>query len=339
VKVVQLCPSTAYGGTEAVSETLHHQAALAGWHSEWVIPVARGAAPTVVRWRPWALSQRLQADVVHAHLPSPDRLGTALMTSRGHRLVVTFHLLPHGEPWPRDRFTKLPTAHLLRVAALRPRTIWVALSEHDRQQLRPMLGERPRVVMNAPPEPAQANPVDWPADGLRLASVGRLHPQKGFDRMLQVLAHPDLAGLRWQWVVAGEGPQRAELESLRDRLALQGRVRFVGSRPAADVLQGADLLLSPSRYEGMPLVPLEAAEAGLPVLASPIPAHRELLSTVPGALLPEDEAAWPGALASLLGSGAARDRLGEACARLVGPEPRRTFWRRYESLYRELMSR
>jgi glycosyltransferase involved in cell wall biosynthesis len=340
MRIVHLCPSTAFGGTEAVAEMLHRSALQAGWQSSLVLPVVRGAAPPKLRWPRWAWDQRLDTDVVHAHLPSPERLGAALLAARSHPLVVTFHLLPHEEAWPRDRVTRLSSATLLRWAARRPRTRWVALSEHDRAALLPLLGGRTRVVRNAPPPPVvDAPPLNWRPGSVRLASVGRLHAQKGFDRMLRALADPRLRSLDWEWIVVGDGEERASLSALRDRLGLGQQVRFVGAAPASAVLRGADVLLSPSRYEGMPLVPLEAAEAGVAVLASPIAPHRELFAQVPQALLPEDESGWPAAIEAVLTRTDARERLREACAEILPADPRRACWTAYDSLYREVMRR
>lgn len=340
MRVVHLCPSAAFGGTEAVADLLDRLGRDAGWQSSLVIPVARGTAPAPVRWRRWAWALQLQADVVHAHLPSPERLGAALLAARRHPLVVTFHLLPHQEAWPRDRVTRLSSATLLRWAAWRPRTRWVALSEHDRAALSPMLGARTRVVRNAPPAPVgHVAPVDWRPGARRLASVGRLHAQKGFDRMLRALAAPALRALDWEWIVVGDGEERAGLSALRDELGLGARVRFVGAAPASAVLQGAEVLLSPSRYEGMPLVPLEAAEAGVAVLASPIAAHRELFAAVPEALLPEDESAWPAAIAAVLTRADLRGRLQVGCRGVLPTDPRLACWSAYETLYREILRR
>ena len=338
MKIVQLCASEAFGGTEAVAETLHQLGLQAGWDSSMVLPVSREAAPTRVRWRSWAASLRLQADVVHAHLPSPERLGAALLATRGLPLVVTFHLLPYNEAWPRDRVTKLPTPWLIRLARWRPRTRWVALSLQDQAALSPWLGAVTRRVRNAPPVPVDAPPLDWPS-GIRLASVGRLHSQKGFDRLLRTLADPAVKALDWHWVVVGEGPERPALEALRDELGLRERVRFAGAQPSSAVLRGAQLVLSPSRYEGMPLVPLEAAEAGVPVLASPIAAHRELFAEAPAALLPNDEADWPACLAALLQAPGALDHLRRQCLGVLDAQPRQALWRAYESLYREVLTR
>jgi glycosyltransferase involved in cell wall biosynthesis len=89
-----------------------------------------------------------------------------------------------------------------------------------------------------------------------------------------------------------------------------------------DVLAGASWALAPSRSEGMPLAPMEAMEARVPVLASDIGAHRELFSAAPGSLLPTDEARWPEALGALFDEGARAAIEGGAGGGAGGRSPR-----------------
>ncbi len=190
------------------------------------------------------------------------------------------------------------------------------------------------VIRNAPPAPEpSANPIVREGTSVRLLTVGRLEAQKGFDRLLRALAHPTLQDLPWTLVMIGEGTQRAALEGLVGSLGLALRVSFVGRRPAADGWTHADLLLAPSRCEGMPLVPLEAAEAGVPVVASEIPAHRELYAPVPESLLPADEDRWPEPLHRWIVGNDNRRALGLAQRRVLGENPRETLWNAYSLLY------
>jgi glycosyltransferase involved in cell wall biosynthesis len=343
--VLQLAASAAWGGAEQVADTLRLEAERAGWRATLELPFIpsddrwRDASPRAISWWRWALRRRPTMDVVHAHLPWPDRLGAALVAARGRPLVVTFQLLPPEDRWPRDRCFALPAPVMFRAAGrARRRVRWVALSRSDATRLAALLGAPVTVVRNAPPAPSRPPcPLPWPTGVLRLLSVGRLEEQKGFDRMLRALADPALQALSWHWTILGEGGAREDLEGLVRALGLGMRVTLPGARPAVDGLCHADLLLAPSRFEGMPLVPLEAAEAGVPVLASAIDAHEELYECVPESLLPRDERAWPSVLVHWLRDGAMRARLAAQQRTLLGVHPRRRCFAAYERLYREVM--
>jgi glycosyltransferase involved in cell wall biosynthesis len=108
--------------------------------------------------------------------------------------------------------------------------------------------------------------------------VGRLHPQKGLDWFLRqcpglfrTLPDHDL-------VIVGDGPQRRSLESLAASLGIAGRVHFLGRRDdVAQLMRRSEMLVLPSRWEGMPNVVLEAMAARLPVVCSRVSGASELL--------------------------------------------------------------
>lgn len=330
MRVTHILPSVGTGGAEAVAATLHELGVAAGVDSALRPRLDHEGRAPWSAWLRWALGARAERGVVHAHLPWPDRLGAALLAARGRPLVVTFHLLPRGG-WPRDRLLGLDARRVLRLASSRPGTRWIALSRNDLAVLAG-LGVRAEIVRNAPPAPAPPDdPVVFPEGALRLASVGRLDPQKGFDQMLDALA--TLREIPWHWAIAGDGPERDALAAQRDRLGLNDRVTLLGRRPASDLLARAQLLLAPSRSEGMPLVPLEAIEAGVPVLASPIAPHEELLGEAPGSLLDAAPARWTDDLARIFRDAGARDALRLAQRALLGDDPRARLWRDYAALY------
>lgn len=336
--VVHLLPSAHWAGTEAVAETLDACARAHGWSSllDAIVPRGEVASSHALPWTRWALRRR-DADVVHAHLPWPDRLGPCALAAGARPMVVTFHLLPDAGRWPRDRLTRLPSPAMLRALGRRPRTRWVALSSSDRAVLEAMLGARVHVVRNAPPPPRPVREaVAWPVTACRLATVGRLEWQKGYPRMLEALAKPPARDLDWHWMIAGAGADREALEAQRDALGLRERVTFLGARAASEVLRDASWLVTPSLREGMPLAPLEALEAGVPVLASPIGPHREMFADAPEALLPDDVARWPDALARWIASPDARITLLRRETRVLGDAPRDRTWRAYERLYRSV---
>ncbi|WP_343046797.1 glycosyltransferase [Sphingomonas chungangi] len=111
---------------------------------------------------------------------------------------------------------------------------------------------------------------------LRLIFAGRLVAQKNVALALRTLAAlPHDISL----TIVGDGPDRARLEAMSRRLGLAGRVVFTGMVPdIRPYLEGSDLFLLPSRFEGYPAVVIEALAAGLPVITTPSsPAMREIL--------------------------------------------------------------
>jgi|HubBroStandDraft_2_1064218.scaffolds.fasta_scaffold00793_8 glycosyltransferase involved in cell wall biosynthesis len=118
-------------------------------------------------------------------------------------------------------------------------------------------------------DPADIRAVPQPKKGFTLLHVGRLAPLKDHATLLQAVAltralHPDMQ----LWIV-GDGPLEASLRKLTDHLGLNECVTFFGEQ--ADVspfLLAADLFVSSSVTEGLPVSLLEAMSAGLPALVT-----------------------------------------------------------------------
>ncbi len=109
--------------------------------------------------------------------------------------------------------------------------------------------------------------VRVPGPGARFVAAGRLMHQKGFDRLIDVMATmPEKCHL----TILGDGPERGALEAQIARLNLASRVRLAGfvSEPWAH-FAGADAFLLPSRWEGMANAALEALACGTRVIAAP----------------------------------------------------------------------
>jgi glycosyltransferase involved in cell wall biosynthesis len=88
------------------------------------------------------------------------------------------------------------------------------------------------------------------------------------------------------FVIAGEGPERAALEDLSQKLGVASRVRFLGFvKEMPELYQSLDLLLLTSHFEGTPLTVLEAMAMGLPVVASQVDGVAEVLDNREDGLL------------------------------------------------------
>ncbi len=115
-------------------------------------------------------------------------------------------------------------------------------------------------------------------------------------------------------MIAGrEGHASAALGDQIARLGLDDRVRLLGHRPdVAEVLSAADLFVFPSVYEGLGGALIEALALGLPIVASDLPALREVVRPGENADLvsPTDSAALAAAVVALLDDPARRQAYG-----------------------------
>jgi glycosyltransferase involved in cell wall biosynthesis len=149
-----------------------------------------------------------------------------------------------------------------------------------------------------------------------LLAVGRLAPQKGFDILVDAIARTTT---RPSLLLAGSGPAAKQLQAQVAERGLTARVEFLGEVPRERVkclLRGATAVSMPSRFEGNPLIALEAMQAGAPLIASAIPGlPEELVHGVTGILVPpEDPIALARAIDQIVSNSAEAERLGHAAA-------------------------
>ncbi|MGP9813508.1 glycosyltransferase family 4 protein [Rhodopseudomonas sp. NSM] len=152
-------------------------------------------------------------------------------------------------------------------------------------------------------------------DAVILGSAARLHPLKHLDAAVRVLAQrPD-----WTLALAGQGPDEARLRELADQLGVADRVTFIGEispEQVANFLACLDVFVFPSLAETFGLAAVEAAHAGVPVVANDLPVLREVLADQgePAALFVDasDAAAMSNAIARVLDDDALRARLRRA---------------------------
>lgn len=146
---------------------------------------------------------------------------------------------------------------------------------------------------------AMANPLAfWPdsvgsvfdRDGRTLVYLGRLSEEKGVDLLIDAWSlvaddHPS-----WTLRVVGDGPLSAQLHDQARHLAGADRIEWIPatSQPQDELMQ-ADLLVLPSRTEGLPLVLAEAQACGVPVIASDCSSGVRQLVGDWGALVPRGD--------------------------------------------------
>lgn len=161
-------------------------------------------------------------------------------------------------------------------------------------------------------------PVDAPpARPLRLLTVGRLDPVKGFPVLLRAVAELVAEGRSVELRVVGQGPMRERLLASAAELGLPGERIFVGARNEAEVveeLKQADVFVMSSFNEGLPVVLMEAMACGLPVVTTAVGAIGELVTHgVDGFVVPPTNvAALAAAVATLQDDPELRRTMGRA---------------------------
>lgn len=177
-----------------------------------------------------------------------------------------------------------------------------------------------RIRAGALPRDAARAALGLEPGTLVLGTVARLDPVKALDVLLEAFARVSRAQPAVHLVVIGDGPEAGRLRALARTLGVDARVRFAGLvADASRLLPAIDVYVSASRREGLPLSLLEAMALGLPVVATRVPGHVDVVAEgVTGLLAAQgDPAGLAEALGALLADAARRETMGEAGRRHV----------------------
>ena len=152
----------------------------------------------------------------------------------------------------------------------------VVLYQQDAEMYQRAFGFRPSTIYN----PLTLKP-GLRSDGQqkRFLAVGRFSPKhKGFDLLIQAFALYAKNHQDWNLDIVGDGPEKEQLEHMIAENGLDERIKL---HPFTNNIQSyyssASIYVLSSRWEGMPLVLVEAMSHGLPVIASDIPTCQEVL--------------------------------------------------------------
>ncbi|MEL6344884.1 MAG: glycosyltransferase family 4 protein [Myxococcota bacterium] len=232
------------------------------------------------------------ADLIHIHATGPSLMSWMPRLAR-RPCVVTLH----GLDWQRAKWGRAARLALrlgARAAATFPDEL-IAVGAHLQSHYVERYNVRPHWIPNGvsaiPEHPLEDGDVSDLVSRQYLLYVGRLVPEKGLERLMAAYA---VSGVRMPLVIVGGA---THMDAFRERLhaLAPAGVRLVGPRygGARDaLLNHARAFVLPSHVEGFPLAALEAMAAGLPVLLSEIPPHRELLSGCPEAGWIVEDTRW-----------------------------------------------
>lgn len=226
---------------------------------------------------------KARADLVHIHAIGPGILAP-LARLMGMKTVVTHH----GKDYQRQKWNRFAKTTLEAGE-------WLAIKSADRvmvvsdsltQELAgrfPENSDKLEYVPNGMPTPADFERGD---DGATLArfglecgnyvlAVGRLVPEKGFHDLVAAF---ELSGAAGKLVIVGAADHADSYsETLMSRAS--ERIVFTGRQDHGALgafYRNASLFVLPSYHEGLPIVVLEAARFGAPIVASDIPANRDI---------------------------------------------------------------
>jgi len=212
-----------------------------------------------------------------------------------------------------------------------------AISQYNRAYIEDACRSIPEgrlVVIHCGIDPERFRPAVREERGgtIRILSVGRLTPPKGFDDLIEACGLLREKGIPFRCDIVGEGPMEGELKRLAGRRGLDAHVRFTGPLSQGQVLalyRAADVFVLASKkarhrdvQDGIPVVLMEAMASGVPVISTTISGIPELIDDgVSGFLVsPGDFSALAEKAACLIGDRAAGERCRENGRRKVEDE-------------------
>jgi glycosyltransferase involved in cell wall biosynthesis len=221
---------------------------------------ARAGAPVKTIASLASFYRRFAPDVVHAHMFHPLMAGLVLTRHRLDPAPLCFTSHCYEQAFPGLRRPLVKASRKLRAA-----DIIFSADQH------PDLNAKRTLVIPNGVEVAPSRFVRRPWQSgapLRLLTVGRITDQKdplGLIRTVAAIPRPEVT-----LDFVGTGPLEASARELVAELRLQDRIRFHGVRAdIREVMQNSDIFVMHSKFEGMPMVLLEAGAEAMPVVATP----------------------------------------------------------------------
>lgn len=284
------------------------------------IPVDSGSRHTVAALR--HAVERLQPAVVHSHLARADFLATMATVGLPPALVSTEHHIQSDQRIFHGSAARASVRQIAHHARIRRFDRLIAVSESTRRDM--LRHWHPTAPITVIRNGVDRSPARQARPGLRVLSLTRLSPEKNLTMTLRVFALVHAAKPAARLTIAGAGPQLDELRSLADSLGISDVVTFPGFVDAATALEQHDVVLQPSLADNLSYTLLDAVNAGLGVVASPIGGNDEILPA--RCLAPLDDDAGMAAAVIVQGNDiSARPDLpsgiptiAQMCARIVG---------------------
>lgn len=260
-------------------------------------------------------------DILHGHGAKGAAL--ARLTRRAPNAMRVY--TPHGGTLVYDAGKIAHSFYRSLEWLLKWRTdLFLFESNFAAAQFRAQMGRPPglvRVVHNGVSD-SEFLPIAQSADATDIVALGELRPIKGFDLLIEALATLKTLGHTITATIAGVGPFDTSLKAQAERLGVGDQIRLVGHRTAREAFAMGRFLVVSSRAESLPYVVLEAAAAGMPIIATRVGGIPEIFGAEAVHLVAPESAA---ALAAAIGAAIADPAALAAVARSVRERVRREF--------------
>lgn len=266
----------------------------------------RGVPSLGAWWRLVRWLRRERPSTVHSHMVHANLLARLARRAGGvAQLICTAHNIVEGgrgREWAYrltdplcDLTTNVSRAaarRYVQVGAVPPTRMRYVPNGVDVGTFRPEPGRR-----------AAARQALGLGDAFTWLAVGRFEDAKDYPNLLRAFAQVHAAHPQAQLLLVGDGPTRPASQQLAAELGLSGRVQFLGLRGDVPALMNAaDGYVMASRWEGLPMVLLEAMASGVPIVTTAVGGTAELVQPGRSGLLvpPADSAALARAMAHLM---------------------------------------
>ncbi|MEQ9150222.1 MAG: glycosyltransferase [Parvibaculum sp.] len=234
-----------------------------------------------------ALIRWLRPDIVHGH---GAKGGLLARLAAAPPSAVRFYT-PHGGSLHYDAASPQGFAYLAAERLMRTRTAGIIFeSDFSRAAYFHKVGRPggPVTVIHNGVSEAEFEPVA-PAETLAdFLFIGELRMLKGISTLIEAAS---LMSHSVHIRIVGAGPDRARFEEMSKRAGAHVRMEFMGPMPAREAFRLARAVVLPSWNESLPYVVLEAAAAGLPLVATRVGGIPEILGPDAGRLVPPRDVA------------------------------------------------
>jgi glycosyltransferase involved in cell wall biosynthesis len=226
-------------------------------------------------------AKNFSPDIIHLHTEIPESAYASMVMLKPSLkkipLVRTIHNTIYWNPWRKlglwsDRHMQKSFIAAVSQGAVN------AMNELRTESAAGRLPQPPKIIFNGVVVNNEPRPLDrLPGNCVRILFAGRFEDQKGADLLPQIIQQIKLrAGQTCELIIHGSGTHENLLHELAVNpprgwsIQVNGPVSNLSAR-----MPQFDLLIMPSRYEGLALLPIEAALLNLPVIATDAPGLRE----------------------------------------------------------------